>query len=95
MQKKVIQRLKNLHRCRYFVKEAKAIRGIPDIVGCLNGIHFELEVKRSEKEIKGKTGRHILQERNLYLVEQAGGFARFIYPENFDEVFEDLIEFCT
>ena len=90
-QQQVIQWLKSLPNCRYFVKEAKSIRGIADIIGCLNGLHFELEVKKSKSEIMGSTGRHILQAKELWRCRNAGGFGEFVYPENFEEVKTELI----
>ena len=93
-QRKVVSWLKSLPKCRYFVKEAKSIRGIADIIGCINGLHFELEVKKSIKEIQGSTGRHILQDIELHRCREAGGFGAFIYPENFEEIKKLLLDFA-
>ena len=67
---------------RFFIKEAAALRGIPDIIGAINGRHFEIEVKA--KEERYATGRLALQVHNLTEVIQDGGFGMVVYPSNFD-----------
>lgn len=58
--------------------------GIPDIIGCINGRFVGIEVKAT----KGKPS--MLQIRNIKQINAAGGYARVIYPEQFDELKEDL-----
>lgn len=58
--------------------------GIPDIIGCINGRFVGIEVKASN----GKPS--MLQIRNIKQINEAGGYARIIYPEQFDELKEDL-----
>lgn len=60
-------------------------------MGCRNGKFFGLEVKRSEAEARKKTGRTVLQRHVLQKIRDAGGFAEFIYPENQDDVIENLV----
>jgi hypothetical protein len=78
--------LKNIG-ARFFIKEALAIRGIPDIIGCINGKHFELEVKARKEEVA--RGRLALQVHNLTDAINHGGFGMVVYPENF-QLFVDL-----
>lgn len=89
-QRKLIKLLRTIPNSKWFVKEAKAIRGIPDIIGCIAGKYVALEVKRSEAESKGNTGRIVLQKQFIKEVVKAGGYACLIYPENHQEILEDL-----
>jgi hypothetical protein len=76
--------------CYYFVKEAKAVRGIADVIGWYKGRPFAWELKRSHTEsLKDRDG-HALQKYNLERASNAGGLGRFVYPENFDECWEEL-----
>ena len=72
--------------CYFFVKEAVAIRGIPDIIGCYKGMFFALELKRCKLDANKKTGRIVQQRYNLSLIHSNQGFAAIVYPENFEEV---------
>jgi len=78
--------------CYYFVKEALALRGIPDIIGCYKGQFFAWELKRNRSESRKKTGRTVLQRYIIKLVRKAGGIGEFVYPENFEDKFHDLKE---
>ena len=72
--------LDSLPKCSYFIKEAKAIRGLPDLVGVFYGIPFYLEIKKSKTCLSHP--RTKLQEYHLKKFQEAGAFAEFIYPEN-------------
>lgn len=85
-----MQKLRAIPNSKWFVKEAKSIRGIPDIIGCISGRHIVLEVKRSEAEARGNTGRIVLQKQFIKETTKAGGYATFIYPENEAEILEEL-----
>jgi hypothetical protein len=76
--------------CYYFVKEALALRGIADIVGVYKGVAFFWELKRDEYEANRWRDGVELQKYNLAKAELAGGFGTFVYPENFEEVWEEL-----
>jgi hypothetical protein len=78
--------------CYYFVKEALALRGIADIIGVYKGVPFYWELKKSEKEANKKRDGHALQKYNLERAKTAGAIGRFVYPENFDECFNDLVK---
>jgi len=85
----------------HFVKEAAALRGIPDIIGsCLSpsGKFFGWELKRSKDEVYYKskkgmklTGRTALQWHNIQKIRKSGGIGEFVYPENFEEKFQELL----
>ena len=81
--------LDSLEECEYFIKEAKSIRGIPDIVGVWKSIAFYLEVKRSVSSLKSP--RTALQRHRIEKFKKAGAFAEFIYPENAEFVSMDLV----
>ena len=59
--------------------------GIPDIIACVNGIYFEIELKSSS----GQPSE--LQKHNLKLTNQANGFGILLYPEGFDQ-FKKIIK---
>jgi len=54
--------------------------GIPDIVGCYNGVYFAIECKAG----KGKTTA--LQDKELSLISKAGGIAIVVNENNLDDV---------
>lgn len=81
-----MHKLKSIHSSFFFVKEAKALRGLPDILGCVNGRFIALECKRSQEELKHSTGRILLQGKILKDIQRSGGLAYFIYPENEEEI---------
>jgi hypothetical protein len=85
--KKVMKDLKNLPSSWWFVKEALAIRGIPDVIGCLNGRLIALELKRDSQAAKGG---HVLQRRVLSLIRRAGGIGELIHPEIWDSFYARL-----
>ena len=87
-QRRVIQRLKSIKGLYYFKKEAKAIRGIPDIIICYKGQFFAWELKRSEKH-----QATALQKHNIAKINKAGGYAAIVYPENFAEELEKLLNY--
>lgn len=54
--------------------------GIPDIIACVRGHFVALEVKSST----GKTSK--LQDYNLKKINDSGGVALVVNPENWEEV---------
>ena len=53
--------------------------GIPDLICCINGIYFEVELKASN-------GRPTdLQEHNIKLTNSANGIGMILYPEGFEQ----------
>lgn len=86
-----MKKLRAIPNSWFTVKEAKSLRGLPDIFGCVNGRFVALEVKRSKSEASHNTGRIVLQGKILKDIERSGGLASFIYPENEEEILR-LIE---
>lgn len=83
----ILQKLPN----SYFIKtQMVALLGVPDIIGCVSGKFCALELKRNSKEAKRLTGRVRLQGHILLLIRNAGGYAEFCYPENWEAIFSDL-----
>lgn len=89
--KKVVQRLKKIDELYFFVKEALALRGIPDIIICYRGKYIAWELKRSEKEALKKTGRIVQQRYNIQKIREAGGIGEVVYPENFEDKLRELL----
>lgn len=59
--------------------------GIPDILACINGIFFGIELKSSV----GTSSE--LQKYNVREINSAGGVAMILYPEGFDD-FKSIVE---
>jgi len=53
--------------------------GIPDLICCINGIYFEVELKASN----GNPSE--LQEHNIIVTNDANGIGIILYPEGFEE----------
>lgn len=62
--------------------QQQATRGTPDRLGCIVGRFIALELKASAKAKVEK-----LQSYKLGRIADAGGIARVVYPENWDEEF--------
>lgn len=92
LKRKLLTTLRNLPGSYFFAKEACALRGIPDIIGCINGVFIAIEVKRSLKDAEKKRDGHVLQDYNLEKIYQAGGIAYKVYIENYEEVVKALSE---
>lgn len=91
-QRKLLPKLRAIPNSWFAVKEAAALRGLPDIYGCINGTFVTLECKKSEEESQETTGRVVLQRKTLEDVRKAGGYASFIYPENMKYILQDLLK---
>lgn len=62
--------------------------GIPDIIACVNGHFVAIEVKC-------ETGHASeLQKRNIRLIQKAKGYARIVYPKDFETLKKELMELC-
>jgi penicillin-binding protein-related factor A (putative recombinase) len=86
-----MRKLKEIDGGFFFTKEAMSLRGYPDILGCYKGRFIALEVKRSKADSTRETGRVPLQKYILDKITDSGGFASFIYPENEEEVFKNIL----
>lgn len=89
--KNVISTLREIEGLYYFVKEAAAIRGIPDIIICYKGRFVAWELKRSKAAAHAKRDGHELQKYVIEKINKSGGMARIVYPENFQECLEELL----
>lgn len=77
VQRKLINKLEQIDNI-YVRKIAQSMyshSGVPDIVGCISGLWFAVEVKTNT----GKLSK--LQEREGKLIEQAGGIFLVCYGE--------------
>lgn len=74
----------------YFVKEAGSIRGIPDLVGCYNGLFFAWELKPSLYEAEKTSGRIVLQRYTLTRIHSAMGEAQLVHPDNLADCIRHL-----
>lgn len=88
--RKLLKKLKAIPCSYWFSKEAGSIRGISDIIGCINGIFVALEVKRSLEEAKKYSSRTALQDKFLADIVKVKGIAYKIYPENEEDILNDL-----
>jgi hypothetical protein len=88
--KKVISVLKDIDNLYFFVKEAAAIRGIPDLIICYKGTFLAWELKKSQKVAEKWRDGYELQKYNLLKIQESGGIGRVVYPENFEECLEEL-----
>lgn len=78
-------RLKALKNSWWEKIQQVGVIGTPDILGCVSGIFVALELKKDEK-----APIEPLQIHKLKKIEQAGGVAFIVYPENWDEVYAQL-----
>lgn len=84
-QKVVLRDLKQIPNLYCHKAMAGSIRGIPDIIGCVNGMFFGIELKRSKTTKADK-----LQIYTGMQIAKAGGLALVAYPENWDKIKEIL-----
>lgn len=70
----------------YIVKVISASKaGVPDIIGCYEGIFFGIEVKKPETQ----TNVSKLQQYNLDMIEECGGKSMVAWSVEQVEVFLD------
>lgn len=70
---------------KYWAGSAFTKEGIPDILACINGRFYGIEVK-------GPTGKpKLTQLVNLTKIRHAGGIGLLLYPNDFDE-FKKFVE---
>jgi|TARA_R100000458_G_scaffold3798_1_gene3081 hypothetical protein len=78
---KALEELREIKNSYWMKIQQVAIRGVPDIIGLVNGRFIALELKKSHQEKADKLQEYVLQE-----VDKAGGIALVTNPENFAEV---------
>lgn len=86
-QRRVIQRLKTeFPDCVVMKQDASYKQGIPDLVIFYKNRYAMLEVKKSAKANHQPQQDYYISKFNDW------SFASFVYPENVDQVFEQLKE---
>lgn len=90
-EKSCIDKLKELPNSYWMGKEApSSMKGNADRLGVINGRFIALEIKRSIKDANKKTKTTVLQKYKLKRIREAGGYAEFVYPENWGSVYNFL-----
>ena len=87
VKKKVVEQLKQL-RAYYFypVTGGYGRSGVPDIIGCYEGLFFGIECKA------GNNKPTPLQEKNLKEIRDAGGLDMVVNEDNVHTVMDELRE---
>lgn len=65
--------------------------GIPDKIICYRGRFIAWEIKRSQADADKDRQGHALQRWIKEKIQEAGGIARTVYPENFKECLEEIL----
>ena len=94
-QKKVIKDLKTLPNTYFHKHQAGSIRGIADIIGCINGRFIALELKKDLISTRSQAGRIVLQRHNIDKINKSGGYGCITCPETWEEVFAYLKSIST
>lgn len=87
VKKKVVEQLKQL--CAYYfypVTGGYGRSGVPDIIGCYEGLFFGIECKA------GNNKPTPLQEKNLKEIRAAGGLDMVVNEDNMHTVMDELRE---
>ena len=74
--------------CYIFKTNCNEMQGAPDLLVAWRGKCGYLECKRS-----ATASHRPNQDYRVNKINEEGGFARFIYPENRDEVLKEMEEF--
>ena len=77
---KVLEELREIKNSYWIKIQQVALKGVPDILGTINGRFIALELK-----IEGDKADK-LQEYVLHEIDKAGGIALVAHPNNFDEI---------
>lgn len=84
-QAKLIQELKSMFEgCIVMKNDSSYIQGIPDLIILHKNRWASLEVKKSSRASKQPNQEYYVDKMNEM------SFSRFIYPENKDEVLDEL-----
>ena len=76
--------LKEVRNSWFFKTQQRSLRGIPDIIGCVNGMMIAMELKTE----KGKVSP--LQEHILSRINSAKGIGILVTPTNWPKVLTAL-----
>lgn len=85
---KVKKDLEKIDGCYAFKTQEVGRRGIPDVLGCLNGRFFALELK------VGKNKASALQELELRKIGESGAYAAIVYPDGWNQVLMEILVHC-
>jgi len=88
--KRVDSLLDNLENCWHTNIQQLSIHGVHDRIACINGRFVSLEAKADEDTKPSKS--EPLQRYNREKIIEAGGYCEFIYPQNWNDVANDLID---
>lgn len=81
VKKVVVQQLKDMGAYFFYpVTGGYGFSGVPDIVGCYNGLFFGIECKA------GSNKPTPLQEKNLKQIAESGGVALVVNEDNMKDV---------
>jgi hypothetical protein len=83
---KVLEDLKKVPRCWFFKVEAGAVRGIPDVIICVDGLFVALELKVPPNTCEP------LQEYNIYKIRKANGQAWECTPALWPEIYQIILD---
>ena len=84
---KVMLTLRNLPYSWWEKIQQAAIRGTPDIIGCVAGTFVAIELKK-DKNAKPDE----LQRWKLDQIDRAGGVAMVVHPGNWDRMYNRLLK---
>jgi Holliday junction resolvase len=81
-----VKKLLDELRIYYFmpVSNGMGVMGVPDIIGCFNGLFVAIECKAGRGKLTA------LQERAIEKIKEAGGFTFVAREDNIDELRELL-----
>lgn len=71
--------------------DQRALRGIPDMILCIDGLFIAIELKKSYAAARSNAPRHKLQRWVREEIRKKGkGIAFLAYPENWNEVYAKI-----
>ena len=68
-----------------YVGGSQTKKGVPDLLVCYKGKFIALEMKAPKGNDTGE-----LQNKNIDWIREAGGYARFLFPQDFDTFKKEL-----
>jgi len=83
--KRCLSRLRKIPKTVVFTIQQASIRGTPDLLVSINGRFVALELKRSSTAPATE-----LQLYNIARINESGGYAALVYPENLDVIMKTL-----
>ena len=91
-QAKLIRKIKKLlPSCVVLKNDARYIQGIPDLTILYEDKYFVLECKRDAEAYRLSLISNPNQGYYVNLINNMGGYARHIYPENEKEILDEIV----